>query len=100
MEHEAIETRRRRALFRATHRGTKEMDWMLGKYAEAHLSGMDGAMLDEFEQLLSIADPDLNNWIITPDLIENRAFGPLISAIRTFHGLDETLSDSTDGAAT
>ena len=35
-----VETRRRRAAYRASHRGTKEMDWMLGRYAERALPGV------------------------------------------------------------
>ena len=34
------ETRRRRAAYRACHRGTKEMDWILGRFAEAALPAM------------------------------------------------------------
>lgn len=94
MEHSAVETRRRRALFRAMHRGTKEMDWLLGRYAEKHLPTMNEDALDVFEQLLSVADPDLTNWIMTPSLMEDRALEPLVLAIRAFHGLDETMAGS------
>ena len=47
-----LDERRRRAAYRATHRGTKEMDWLLGRYAEAHLASMPDAELDEFERLI------------------------------------------------
>ncbi len=96
MDNDPLDIRRRRARFRATHRGTKEMDWLLGRYAEAKLPAMDAASLDAFEQFLSISDPDLNAWILNPDTIGDRAFGPLIFAVREFHGLDE----STAGAGT
>ncbi|MET0381295.1 MAG: succinate dehydrogenase assembly factor 2, partial [Methyloceanibacter sp.] len=35
--------RRRRALWRATHRGSKEMDFLLGRFAEREVEAMDGA---------------------------------------------------------
>ncbi|MEL7542845.1 MAG: succinate dehydrogenase assembly factor 2 [Pseudomonadota bacterium] len=89
-----LELRRRRALFRAMHRGTKEMDWMLGRYAKAELDGMDDAALTTFEQLLANSDPDINSWLIRPELLENLAFGPLIATIRAFHGLDD-MPDAT-----
>ena len=38
---EDLETIRKRALYRATHRGTMEMDWLLGRFAEAHLKDID-----------------------------------------------------------
>ena len=53
-----IEVRRRRAAYRAGHRGTKEMDWLLGRYAEAVLPALPVAELAAFEELLALPDPD------------------------------------------
>ncbi|MEL6288717.1 MAG: succinate dehydrogenase assembly factor 2 [Pseudomonadota bacterium] len=91
-----LDVRRRRALFRAMHRGTKEMDWMLGRYATARLAEMPDDDLETFEQLLSIADPDINAWLIDPALVADRLFGPLVSEIRTFHGLDDLATSSSE----
>jgi len=60
---ETDETRRRRMRLRAWRRGTREMDLILGGFADARLAGMDGATLDAFEALLDEADPDLYAWI-------------------------------------
>ena len=57
------ETRRRRLAFRCWHRGTREMDLMLGRFADRHLTNMDDDQLDQFEMLLENNDPDLYNWI-------------------------------------
>ena len=57
------EIRRRRLLFRCWHGGTQEIDLILGSFAEASLTGFDGAQLDRFESLLECADPDLLDWI-------------------------------------
>ena len=84
-----LDVRRRRALFRASHRGTKEMDWMLGKYADASLATMAEGDLDLFEKLILAPDPDLQAWILDPALIAGSEFGPLIAAIRTFNKLDQ-----------
>lgn len=83
---------RRRALYRAQHRGTREMDWLLGWYAEAVLPDMDATDLAAFEQLLTVPDPDLHAWIThgTADLPEHQ---PLIAAIRRHHGLAERQAD-------
>ena len=55
--------RRKRLLFRSWHRGTQESDLILGSFAETFLTSFDDAQLDEFEALLSCADPDLFDWM-------------------------------------
>ena len=59
---EPAEIHRKRLLWRATHRGIKEMDLLVGGYAHAHLAGMDEANLQEFTQLLELPDQDLLSW--------------------------------------
>lgn len=56
------EITRKRLLWRATHRGTKEMDIILGGFAKANLDTMDENRLREFEILLEIPDQDLLSW--------------------------------------
>jgi antitoxin CptB len=56
--------RRSRFLYRCWHRGTPEIDLMLGRFAEAHLADLDSAQLAHFEPSLDCADPDLFDWII------------------------------------
>jgi len=84
-----LDVRRKRAGFRANHRGTKEMDWLLGKYADATLAGMDDTHLLEFERFISISDPDLQKWLISPELCANTEFSGLIRRIREFHRLGQ-----------
>ena len=57
METEA--TQRKRLSMRAWRRGLREMDLILGPYADAHLGGMDGAALAVFDALLDQNDQDL-----------------------------------------
>ncbi|MGH6916010.1 MAG: succinate dehydrogenase assembly factor 2, partial [Geminicoccales bacterium] len=57
------DARRKRLRYRAWHRGTKEMDLLLGRFADAQLAGMTPAQLDAFEALLCESDPDLYDWI-------------------------------------
>jgi antitoxin CptB len=59
---EPAEIHRKRLLWRATHRGIKEMDLLVGGYAQAHLDAMDEANLHEFTQLLELPDQDLLSW--------------------------------------
>lgn len=57
------ETRRQRLRFRSWHRGTREMDLLMGSFADAHLPGFSPAQLDRYEAILGLSDPDLYNWM-------------------------------------
>lgn len=82
-----LEIRRRRAAYRAAHRGTKEMDILLGRYAETQLPGFGEAELTRFERFLSLPDPDLQGWFFAPETVAGLEFADLIASIREFHGL-------------
>jgi antitoxin CptB len=82
---EPIETRQRRALFRATHRGTKEMDWLLGRYATAKVMAMVGDELTRFEALIARPDPDLQRWLMDEGTVPAADVAAEITAIRAFH---------------
>lgn len=62
-ESAALETRRRRLLYRATHRGTFENDLMVGGFVRAHLDAFDPSELDALEELLELPDTDLADWL-------------------------------------
>jgi antitoxin CptB len=51
--------RRKRLLFRCWHRGTKELDLIVGRFADAHLAGLSDSELTELEQILDVPDPEL-----------------------------------------
>lgn len=55
--------RLRRLRMRSWRRGTKEMDLILGGYADERLAGMEGAELDLYETLLGEADDELYAWV-------------------------------------
>lgn len=55
--------RRKRLKFRAWHRGMKEVDLVLGAFADAHLDGLSDDDLDSFEDILSVPDNDLYDWL-------------------------------------
>ncbi len=78
--------RLKRLGMRSWRRGTKEMDLILGPYADAHLSELDSRTLDEFEALLAENDQDLYAWITgqTP-LPEQHASS--IAALKAFHSI-------------
>jgi antitoxin CptB len=83
-----VASRRRRAAFRANHRGTKEMDWLIGRFADARVADMQPPMLTEFERLLQMPDPELHDMILYPEIAPAGEFMVLIAQLRIFHGLE------------
>ena len=61
---ETAEARLKRMAMRSWRRGTKEMDLVLGPWADAHLAGLDAATLDTYDALLLENDQDLMAWLI------------------------------------
>lgn len=84
---DVLDERRKRALYRAMHRGTKEMDWLLGRYAAARLEAMSDADVGELERLMVLPEPALQHWLMTGTGYDGSEFTPLIDRIRMFHGL-------------
>ncbi len=60
---ELTENKRRRLIFRSDHRGTKEMDLIMGQFAKAHVPTFSEEELVQYDTLLCNNDPDLYNWI-------------------------------------
>lgn len=58
-----LDKKRKQLIFRAGHRGTKEMDLLLGSFANAHVPTLSEEEILQFEELLTLSDPDLYNWI-------------------------------------
>jgi antitoxin CptB len=55
--------RRKRLLYRSWHRGTRESDLILGRFADAHIAAFDEPQLDRYEALLECSDADLFDWV-------------------------------------
>ncbi len=81
-----LDIRRRRALYRANHRGTKELDLMLGRYADVHVPNMDDAALVRFEQLMALPEPDIDFWLRKGGAPHGVA--ATVSDVRKFLGLE------------
>ena len=79
--------RRKRALYRAQHRGTKEMDWMVGKFAEGHLFTMTLESLVHFEKFLEVGDTELHSWLFGTASCRDPLFALLVQDIRRFNSL-------------
>jgi len=80
---EGLDARRRRLLFRSRHRGIREMDLVLGPFADARLATMSEAELDEYERWLDIPDQQIFAWVngseAAPDAMDTALFRSLIA---------------------
>lgn len=54
--------RRKRLLWRATHRGIKEMDLIVGGFVARHLNDFSLAEIAELEGIMDIPDQELLAW--------------------------------------
>ncbi|MBB6254332.1 succinate dehydrogenase assembly factor 2 [Nitrospirillum iridis] len=61
---DALTVRIKRLTFRSWHRGMKEMDLLMGTFAEKHLAGFSSEQLDRYEHLLDLNDPDVFDWLL------------------------------------
>jgi antitoxin CptB len=82
----ALDARRRKILFRAWRRGMREMDLVMGRFADLYLPDMTEAELDEFERLMEAPDPEVLSWITgetpTPAAYDTPLFARLAAAPR------------------
>jgi antitoxin CptB len=56
---DGLDDRRKRLLFRCWHRGTREMDLILGRFADAEIASLNEQELVQLERLIELPDPDL-----------------------------------------
>ena len=80
---ETAEARLKRLSMRSWRRGTKEMDLILGPFADANLAALDEGELALYDRLLSENDQDLITWVLgqTPPPAD---LAPLIGRVATF----------------
>jgi antitoxin CptB len=76
-----LDPRRRRILFRAWHRGIREMDLILGQFAEAELAALSDVELDELETIMGEEDNDLVKWITGEQPVPERYRTPMFKRI-------------------
>jgi antitoxin CptB len=77
-----LDARRRRILFRARRRGMREMDLVMGQFADAQLPVMSALELDEFERLLDAPDPSVLAWLTGEEPVPAEHDTPLFSRLR------------------
>ncbi len=82
---EGLDPRRRRLKFRLWHRGIREMDLVLGGFADAELAGLRDSDLDEVENWLDIPDQQMFAWVNGAETPPPELDTALFQRLRTFH---------------
>lgn len=81
----------RRIKFRSWHRGIKEMDLILGHFADEILETLTDDEIEQYETLIEVEDTSLYNWVTGREPTPAEFDTALLSRIRTFHHLEGTL---------
>ena len=79
-----LDDRRKRLLFRCWHRGTREMDLILGRFADANIAGLTDGELAELERLIELPDPDFYAALTGDKLLASDYAGPLFDRLKAF----------------
>ncbi len=58
-----LDPRRRRLLYRATHRGTHEADLLIGGFVAPRIAALSEAELEALEAVMELPDADLADWL-------------------------------------
>lgn len=82
---EQIEIQRKKLIYRSLHRGTKEMDCLLGKFAESEVPSMDENELNAYDTLMQENDPDLYYWITGQQEIPEEKRTEMLERVIDYH---------------
>ncbi len=80
-----LDVRRRRILFRSWHRGIREMDLLMGQFADARIGDLTEAELDDYEALIEVPDRDLFRWLTDEARVPENYDTPVYRALKGFH---------------
>jgi antitoxin CptB len=82
---DGLPPRKKKALYHAWHRGTREMDLLLGQFADAHLGEMTDGDLGDLEVLMAETDRDLFSWIVGSEPVPEHCNSPVYRQLLAYH---------------
>jgi antitoxin CptB len=85
---DGLDDRRKRLLFRCWHRGTREMDLILGRFADAEIAGLSDDEIARLEHLIEVPDPDLYAALTGDKPLAGEYVGELFDRIKSFRAVD------------
>lgn len=80
-----LDDRRKRLRFHAWHRGTREMDLVLGRFVDAKVAELSDAEITMLEALMEAPDPELYLWIAGTADVPSNFDSPIFRKIVAFH---------------
>ncbi|MEM1148594.1 MAG: succinate dehydrogenase assembly factor 2 [Pseudomonadota bacterium] len=84
MQDEPLDERRRKLKFRAWRRGFREMDLLMGSFADAHIASLSVEDLSEFERLLATPDWEVYAWLIGQKTVPSNYESDLLNRMMEF----------------
>jgi antitoxin CptB len=81
---EGLDARRRKLLFRAWHRGMRETDLIMGRFADVAVAELSTDELSAFEALMEVSDRDILAWITGEAAAPASHDSPLFRRLRDF----------------
>ena len=85
---DGLDDRRKRLLFRCWHRGTREMDLILGRFADAEIPSLRDEELTQLERLIEVPDPDLYAALTDGKALAPEYASALFDRIKSFRVVD------------
>ena len=79
-----VERQRKKLMFQCHHRGTKELDLVMGPFADAHLAGMKAEELQALAAFLAEIDPDIYDWLSGREPLPARLKSPVTERLVAF----------------
>jgi antitoxin CptB len=83
-----LDDRRKRLLFRCWHRGTREMDLVLGRFADVEIANLRDDELAQLERLIEVPDPDLYAALTGNVPLAPQYANGLFDRIKSFRSVD------------
>jgi antitoxin CptB len=92
MSGHGLDARRRKILFRSWHRGMRETDLIMGRFAEATIDRLTEQELDHLEQLLEVPDRELLAWVTSETAVPPNFDTAVFRRLREFSHRTERAS--------
>lgn len=79
-----MELRRKRLIFRSGYRGMKELDIVMGAFADRYVAAFDGDELRQYEAILDVPDSDLLDWLCGKSPVPDAMSSPVMRKLMDF----------------